>query len=804
MAAPKRILIVEDQRLIAADLEQTLKRLGYEIVGSVSTGEEAVETALQQHPDLALMDIRLRGPMDGIEAANVIRQQSDMPVVYLTGYADEDTLRRAMITGPLGYILKPFNERELTAAIEIALYKRSAEQQLAEERARRAAAEEFRLLVDGALDYAIFSLDVAGRVTSWNTGAERITGYAPDEVIGQHWSLFHAAESIATGQPEALLSAAARDGQSSGEGWRVRKDATRFWAGSSVSALSTDKGVLRGFCVITHDMTGRRNVELALERSAARLSAVVAGALDSIISIDADGRIVEWNPAAEHGFGYTRDEAIGRELAELIIPLRFRRQLEQDLERFRATGESPVIGKRIELPAVRKDGSQVTIELNVVKLPSVDPPVFTAFIRDITERKASEHAQRLLDRATLALASSLDVGDVVARAVEIPLPDLAQGCFVDLVDDRGQLGQAASSHVEPERAELARRLGKELIWLTPRDRGPARVFATGVAEVYPEIERAPASALPSSEGQTERLRALGAASHISVPIRFRGTTQGVLTLLRSSGAEAFGRRDLALAQELARRIGIAIDNAKHYRQAQDAIRARDEFLQIASHELKTPLTPLALSLETLGRALQDTDTDSSAAQSRVDLCTRQVRRLNLLVEALLDVSRVTSGRFALELDRFDLTGSVRDVAERFRSEAKRVGSQLEVRAEHSIIGRWDRLRVEQIISNLLSNALRYGAGKPIEIDVSETRAAVQVTVSDHGIGIEPAALDRIFERFERAASMRHYGGLGLGLFISRQLAHAHGGNVSVDSRLGVGSSFTLTLPHEAREQVVTQ
>ena len=175
--AARRILVVEDQRLIAADIENTLKKLGYDVVGNVSSGEDAISQSDEVRPELVLMDVRLRGEMDGIQAAEIIRDRFNVPVVYLTAYADEETILRAKKTTPFGYLVKPFNERELRATIEIAFYTHQVERTLADERARRHAAEEFKILVDGVRDYAIFMLDGNGRVTTWNSGAERLKGY---------------------------------------------------------------------------------------------------------------------------------------------------------------------------------------------------------------------------------------------------------------------------------------------------------------------------------------------------------------------------------------------------------------------------------------------------------------------------------------------------------------------------------------------------------------------------------------------------------------------------------------------------
>jgi signal transduction histidine kinase len=238
---------------------------------------------------------------------------------------------------------------------------------------------------------------------------------------------------------------------------------------------------------------------------------------------------------------------------------------------------------------------------------------------------------------------------------------------------------------------------------------------------------------------------------------------------------------------------MAIDNARLYTEAQEAIRVRDEFMAIASHELKTPLTPLQLDLDLLLRIVHETGADQRLIK-RLETANRQTRRLTHLVEELLDVSRLTSGHLSLELQEFDLVEMAGEVLDRHRRDAGVAGCALELHAERPVKGDWDRMRFEQILSNLLSNAIKYGAGKPVEVTVQEADGMARLVVEDHGIGISQEDAARIFDRFERAVSPRNYGGLGLGLYVARQLAEAHGGTIVVHSQLGVGAKFTAVLP----------
>ena len=245
------------------DIERGLRKLGYLVVATTGTGEEAVRLATEHRPDLVLMDIRLQGSMDGIDAGCQIRRRLGIPIVFLTAYADARTVERAKHAEPFGYLLKPFEDSELHTTIEIALHKRQAEQQKlqAASEALRQSEERFRLLVESLEDYAVFLLDPQGRIVTWNTGAERIKGFKQEEVIGQHFSIFYRPEEVVRNLPEKILWGAAHEGRVRDEGWRLRKDGSPFWADILVTALRDKDGQLVGFAKITRDITDRKRAE---------------------------------------------------------------------------------------------------------------------------------------------------------------------------------------------------------------------------------------------------------------------------------------------------------------------------------------------------------------------------------------------------------------------------------------------------------------------------------------------------------------------------------------------------------------
>ncbi len=231
-----------------------------------------------------------------------------------------------------------------------------------------------------------------------------------------------------------------------------------------------------------------------------------------------------------------------------------------------------------------------------------------------------------------------------------------------------------------------------------------------------------------------------------------------------------------------------------------AIEVRDEFLSIASHELRTPLSTLMLQLDSLQRTLRDLTGADDRSRHKVDSALRQTQRLDKLVSDLLDVSRICMGRLELDRDEVDMVELARTCVEGFGEQAKRTGTTIDFHADGVVMGRWDRMRMEQVITNLLSNAVKYGAGKPVHVSVGGDRTHATIQVRDQGIGIASEAQARIFERFERAVSSRHYGGLGIGLYVTRQIVEAHGGTIGVTSRSGEGSVFTVDVPGSADDR----
>ena len=342
---------------------------------------------------------------------------------------------------------------------------------------RRVAEERLRLLVGSVRDYAIYMVDPAGYVGSWNAGAERIKGYAPAEILGQHFARFFTPEDVAAGRPAAVLHAAAAEERYEEENWRVRKDGSRFWADVVITALRDDRGKLLGFAKVTRDLTERRRAEQALRASEERFRILAATANDAILSADRHGNITYFNPGAERIFGFASDEVIGRSLTALM-PERFRDAHRTGLARYVATGEARVIGKTVELAGRRKDETEFPLELSLASWTQGAEVAFTAIIRDITARKEAEDTLR-------RYASQLEVANQeleafcysVSHDLRAPLRSL-DGFSQALLDDyRDRLDDTGRDFLQRVRA-ASQRMGTlidDLLSLSRVTRGEVQV-----------------------------------------------------------------------------------------------------------------------------------------------------------------------------------------------------------------------------------------------------------------------------------------------------------------------------------------
>ncbi|MEO8179326.1 MAG: ATP-binding protein [Deltaproteobacteria bacterium] len=719
-------------------------------------------------------------------------------------------------------------------------------------------------------------------------------------------------------------------------------------------------------------------------RAEARTAALLNASLDAIVGMDHLGHITEFNRAAEAMFGRRREDVLGTALADAIIPAQHRDAHRRGLARYLATGESRVLDTRIEVAALRADGTEFPIELAIRRVATEGPPTFLAYADDLTARRRAEGARAFLARASEAFAASLDYEVTLETVVRLAVPHVADWCAVEMVgDDPQKTEQLALAHVDPakmafaeelrrryppdpdapqgvphvlrtgrselyedipdelvqrvardaEHLRILRELGLRSVMIVPiatrgrtlgaitfvaaeslRRYGPAdlttaeelarraamaienarlyratlvaeernrflaeatallgasldyattlervarlavpsvadlaaiyqledegairlvalagrdpkaealareldallplriedqrllpRVVRTGRAEMLAELPHAVREAWSPSTRAAELVQQLAMRSYMVVPLVVRGHVFGAVALTTSSTARRFAPEDLALAEELARRAGLAIENAQLYRAAQDANRLKDEFLATVSHELRTPLTAILGWIHVLrsGRAEQ--------GARAVDTIERNAHAQARIVEDLLDVSCIVTGKLQLQLERVDLASVVQASTDTVRLMAEAKGVELVTRLDPTTAQTaGDPARLQQVAWNLLSNAIKFTPrGGRVEVRLEPHKEAVHLCVSDTGPGIRADFLPYVFQRFQQGDSTptRAYGGLGLGLAIVRHLVELHGGHVSAESQgEGRGATFTVVLPLHALALIPT-
>ena len=532
---------------------------------------------------------------------------------------------------------------------------------------------------------------------------------------------------------------------------------------------------------------------------------------DAVVVAQPDtGRIALWNPVATELFGYTPDEARDVVLFDLV------EDLAETPEWAAARGGSRQ--QTVELFGRTKAGLEVCVELTLSRVESAGdrPHYVLAVIRDTSERRvheqeridlihdqvtrdqsASAHRRlEVLAEASRLLDASLDYAATLQEVARVAVQTMADWCIVHLLEPDGSIRWLALAHGDPAKEAVARQLQERY----PTSEGVARVLRTGLSEVYGgEASDSQRTARAHDADHLRMLRELDSRAVMIVPLTARGRMLGAVSLISTRPGHVYDPTDLAIAEELARRCGQAVDNARLHQEAQAAVKARDRFVSIASHELRTPIARVKGYAEMVLAAHSDGDlTDEMLVRSlrRIDHASD---RLTTLVRDLLDVSKISAGnQLPMRLRMLDLTELVREVVGRYQEQISGTGHLLlDIVGKPASISA-DPDRIEQVLTNLLDNALKYSPDGPdLRVRVQAKARGVLLEVQDQGIGLPADAATRIFEPFSRApnAEQRQITGMGLGLFICRNIVEQHKGRIWARSAgEGSGTLMSIWLP----------
>ncbi len=665
------------------------------------------------------------------------------------------------------------------------------------------AADMDRQLLD-ALPAMVWLKDGANRILRCNLPAAASIGRAPCDVEGR------GSEELYPGEEAAAQLASVREVLAAGEPRlgvvesREVAPGDRRWVRTDRIPCRNPAGEVVAVLVFAVDVSEIKRSEEALARSLSLLHATLESTADGILVVDGDGRVAGFNARFLELWRIPEALAVRGEDARLLaFVLDQLVDPEAFLARVRALYADPeaVSFDRLDF----KDGRSFERYSRPQRLEGAVVGRVWSF-RDVTERRrVEEQRTRLLDDERLAREAAeaaarrfRDLQDVTEAA--LASPSLGELLANVLGRVRAIFGVDFATFLEKvEDGFVVRAASGVEMQVGMRFPAHNSVAACVVREGRPIVIHD----LSTVEYPTRALYDQGMRTLVGVPLRVGGTTFGVAGM-GTRAARVFGEDDVSLFQLIADRIATAIEHARLYEEARralalahEAVRVREDFLSVASHELKTPLTAFKLAIQCLLR-LGGRDELASRPRAEVqrllDVADHQGTRLARLVDSLLDVTRISSGQLLLEPAPNDLAVLVREVAASFEDELAGAGSSLDLDVPGPVVGLWDRSRMEQVVTNLLSNAIRYGSGRPVAVALSCDAGKARLEVRDQGIGISPADQEHIFERFRRAVPAGQFGGLGLGLYIVREIVRAAGGTVCVESAPGAGSTFVVELP----------
>ena len=652
---------------------------------------------------------------------------------------------------------------------------------------KRAEAELFQTaaIVENS-DDTIISTDLDGTIRSWNPAAERLYGYTTAEAIGQSVTLLIPPERPDE-EPRILEQIKRGERVEHYETVRRRKDGTLVDVALTVSPVKDGAGRIVGASKIARDITERKRAELELRQGAARNRALLNAIPDLMFRIGRDGRFLDVHAAHPADLLVPPAEFIGKNLRDVLSPGVAAEALAH-VERATASSELQVF----EYEFMRGEELR-NYEARVVASGEDEVIVI---VRDVTRRKRAEATDRFLADATAALASSLDYEPTLQRVAQFAVPHLADWCMVYMLDDDAdRMRLLAIAHADEAKAEIAREIERQ-----DAESGGAvpRAIHTGQSELYPRLPEPQPDTTAQGRRRLDLVRELGMRSAMIVPLIARGRRLGVISFATAESGRTYGPADLAVAEELARRAALAIDNARLYQRAQEANRAKDEFLATLSHELRTPLTPIIGWVHMLKGGLM-TEADFARGLGVIDKNSQSLARL---INDLLDMSAILNGK--MRIDRLPVTIAqvVQEAVETVRPEAARRGIEIELAPCDDGTGvvavSGDRTRLVQVCWNLLNNAVKFShEGGRVRISCAADEREVRIAVADEGVGIAPEFMPHVFERFRQAdmSTTKPHGGLGIGLALVKSFVEAHAGTVTVESAgEDAGSRFVVRLP----------
>jgi PAS domain S-box-containing protein len=712
------------------------------------------------------------------------------------------------------------------------------------DQAVREQQEWFRVALSSIGD-GLIATDTQGRVTFLNPVAQALTGWTQSEAQGQPLQdVFNIIHEQTRKPVENPVAQVIREGVIVGLGNHavlIARDGTERPIDDSAAPIRDEQGTMKGVVLVFRDISERRraerlrNVRLSTTQilvQSSSLQEAAPGLLRSIGEglgwevgtlwrVDQDAEVLRceqvWHTPSVQ---VPEFEALTREqlfapgiglpgrvwadrkpawIADVIVDPNFPRAPVADREGLHGAFAFPVLlgGEVLGVVEFFSHGIREPDDDVLEMAATIGGQIGLLLERQRAEAqlRSSERVARFLAEASAALAVLTDYESTLRQVAQLAVPFFADWCAVDMAEPDGSLRRLAVAHVDPEKLRCANELYQRYPPRPDDPRGAYHVLHTGQSEMGADISDALLVAAAQDEEHLRILREAGLRSYICVPLRVRGQTLGVITFITAESGRHYTAQDLQLAEDLAHRAAVAIDNAQLLQELRMADRKKDEFLATLAHELRNPLAPIRNTLALLKMA----GTDRAVIGQAQDMMERQVAHLVRLVDDLMDVSRIMRGKIDLKKAPVDLTTVVSRAAEI-------AGPMIDAQGHHLTISlppeplliEGDEIRLAQVVANLLNNASKY-ADRPGRIWLTGRREGREVVlrVKDQGIGLAPEMLHQVFDLFVQVSRLgeRAQGGLGIGLSLCKRLVELHGGTITAHSEgPGKGSEFVVRLP----------
>jgi PAS domain S-box-containing protein len=784
------ILVVTQDTALSQTLEQYLHQAYDEtaIILAAANTTEAHMLCHTQQPDYVLLD---QPPSDGTpgELLNLLKQEyahQNVPVIIITDPSQEGAALQLTYQGAHdSVVVESLTAPGLRRAMENVLHEPARHAPPPETAAEAARPREFQLsAVMDQISAGLIVVDSAWRCRYINAGALNLLGGTRRDYLDRSlWERYPQGTSSTMYRQHHAIPRA-------GITIEEYDPAQQIWFDLKIEPVEA------GYAIYFINGTRHKQQQQIHEQRERKLQTLLQNMPDIVSRFDREFRHLYVSPAIERPTGLTPEQMVGKTTRELGMDPAICDLWEDQLWRVFAGAESAQF--EFMFPAL--DGSRFYHTLLVPEYGrNGEVETVLCLARDVTASRTAQATLQFLADASARLAGSLDYDATLRCIAELAVPGLADWSSLDLRNNEDDLitrlavtttnsaGQALTSQFEGTRYPLNLAAAA----------GCCRVLWSGEAELWTAVPDMILCAADYNDQQRQELRRLNLRSMINVPLIARERVFGVLSLATTSDSERrFNQADLTLAEELARRAAIAIDNALLYREAQQAVHERDAFLSVASHELRNPLAGLIGRAELLQRRIRKQEIFDERDQRDIAQVIVQAQRINAMLTDLLDRSVVDTNQLEIHPARLDLNALVHQVVNEIKPALTNHWLTLQSAPEPVVIN-GDSVRLEQVVYNLISNAIKYSpSGSKISLAIGANHHWASIQITDEGIGIPAEALPHIFKRFYRVANAaaRGHRGSGIGLYVVKDVITRHNGQVEVSSEEGVGSTFTIRLP----------